>query len=45
MVRALRGLAGLDYEEFEDLVETVGRVADTWDDALKREFGREFGAR
>lgn len=37
-VRALRRLSGLDYEEFEDLLETVGRVADEWDDALKREF-------
>lgn len=39
-VRALRRLSGLDYEEFEDLLETVGRVADEWDDALRREFGR-----
>jgi hypothetical protein len=39
-VRALRRLSGLDYEEFEDLLDTVGRVADEWDDALKREFGR-----
>jgi hypothetical protein len=30
---------GLDYEEFEVLLETVGRVADEWDDTLKREFG------
>lgn len=37
-VRALRRLSGLDYEEFEDLLETVGRVADEWDDILKREF-------
>lgn len=37
-VRALRRLSGLDYEEFEDLLETVGRVADDWDDVLKREF-------
>lgn len=38
-VRALRRLSGLDYEEFEVLLETVGRVADEWDDVLKREFG------
>jgi hypothetical protein len=38
-VRALRRLSGLDYEEFEDLLDTVGKVADTWDDALKEEFG------
>lgn len=37
-VRALRRLSGLDYEEFEDLLDTVGRVADDWDDALKKEF-------
>jgi hypothetical protein len=40
VVRALRRLSGLDYEEFEDLLETVGKVADDWDDALKAEFGR-----
>lgn len=40
-VRALRRLSGLDYEEFEDLVDTVGRVADEWDGVLKREFGGE----
>ena len=37
-VRALRRLSCLDYEEFEDLLDTVGRVADEWDDVLKREF-------
>lgn len=37
-VRCLRRLSGLDYEEFEDLLDTVGRVADEWDDVLKREF-------
>lgn len=38
-VRALRRLSGLDYEEFEDLLDTVGKVADDWDDALRNEFG------
>jgi hypothetical protein len=38
-VRALRRLSGLDYEEFEDLLDTVGKVADTWDDQLREEFG------
>ncbi len=38
-VRALRRLSGLDYEEFEDLLDTVGKVADDWDGALKKEFG------
>ncbi len=37
-VRTLRRLSGLDYEEFEDLVTTVGKVADEWDDALAAEF-------
>ncbi|MEO6574502.1 MAG: YbjN domain-containing protein [Polyangiaceae bacterium] len=39
-VRALRRLSGLDYEEFEDLLDTVGKVADEWDDALQKEFGQ-----
>ena len=38
-VRALRRLSALDYEEFEDLLETVSSVADDWDDELKQEFG------
>ena len=38
-VRALRRLSGLDYEEFEDLLQTVSGVADEWDDELEREFG------
>jgi hypothetical protein len=38
-LRALRRLAGLDYNEFEDLVHTVASVADEWDDELIREFG------
>jgi Tir chaperone family protein CesT len=37
VVRALRRLSGLDYEEFEDLLETVGKVADDWDEALRAE--------
>jgi hypothetical protein len=40
VVRSLRRLSGLDYEEFEDLLDTVGRVADAWDDTLRAEFGR-----
>jgi hypothetical protein len=39
VVRALRRLSALDYEEFEDLLTTVGQVADRWDDSLIREFG------
>lgn len=39
-VRSLRRLSGLDYEEFEDLLDTVGKVADEWDDLLKKEFGQ-----
>ena len=43
VVRALRRLSGLDYEEFEDLLETVGKVADEWDDVLRAEFGQGQG--
>ncbi len=38
--RSLRRLSGLDYEEFEDILETVGKVADEWDDLLQKEFGQ-----
>ena len=38
--RALRRLSGLDYEEFEDLLDTVGKVADEWDGLLQKEFGQ-----
>ena len=34
--RALRRLSGLDYEEFEDLVDTVGVVAEGWTKALSQ---------
>lgn len=37
-LRALRGLEGLDYEEFVDILNTVAEVADEWDDKLKQEF-------
>jgi hypothetical protein len=40
VVRSLRRLSGLDYEEFEDLLETVGKVADEWDDVLRAEFAQ-----
>jgi hypothetical protein len=43
VVRSLRRLSGLDYEEFEDLLETVGKVADEWDDVLRAEFGQPVG--
>jgi Tir chaperone protein (CesT) family len=39
VLRALRRLSALDYEEFEDLLVTVGQVADHWDDRLISEFG------
>ena len=39
VVRCLRRLSALDYEEFEDILATVGEVADTWDDELIKEFG------
>ena len=34
VLRALRRLSALDYEEFEDLLATVGQVADHFDDRL-----------
>lgn len=39
VVRSLRRLSALDYEEFEDIVTTVGAVADHWDDVLIKQFG------
>jgi hypothetical protein len=39
VVRCLRRLSALDYEEFEDILATVGEVADRWDDELIEEFG------
>lgn len=39
VVRCLRRLSGLDYEEFEDILVTVGEVADRFDDELSAEFG------
>lgn len=39
VVRCLRRLSALDYEEFEDILATVGEVADRWDDELIKEYG------
>ncbi len=33
-LRVLRGLDGLDYEEFEDVVHSIANTADRWDDQL-----------
>lgn len=33
-LRILRGLEGLDYEEFEDLVSSIAETADRWDDKI-----------
>jgi Tir chaperone protein (CesT) family len=38
-LRALHSLDLLDYEEFCDLLDTVARVADEWDDKLRSQFG------
>ena len=38
-LRALRSLEALDFEEFVDMLDTVARVADEWDDKLKAQFG------
>jgi hypothetical protein len=37
-LRILRGLDGLDYEEFEDLVHSIATTADHWDDQLAAEL-------
>jgi hypothetical protein len=39
VVRCLRRLSALDYEEFEDILATVGEVADRWDDELQALHG------
>jgi len=39
VVRCLRRTSALDYEEFEDILATVGEVADRWDDELIRDHG------
>lgn len=38
-LRASRSIAGLDYEEFEDMLHSVATVADEWDDKLAAKFG------
>jgi hypothetical protein len=38
-LRILRRLEGLDYDEFEDLLQTIASVADEWDDKLRAQFG------
>ncbi len=38
-LRALRPLENLDWDEFVDLLDTIARVADEWDDKLKAQFG------
>lgn len=37
-LRASRSIAGLDYEEFEDMLHSVATVADEWDDKLASRF-------
>ena len=37
-LRAARMLDGLDYDEFEGLLDSVATVADEWDDQLRAEF-------
>jgi hypothetical protein len=41
-LRILRGLDGLDYDEFEDLLHTIATVSDEWDDKLAAD-GRPDG--
>ena len=37
-LRIFRGLEGMDYEEFEDIVHTIAKAADHWDDKLGAEL-------
>ena len=37
-LRIFRGLEGLGYEEFEDLVHSIASTADHWDDKLAAEL-------
>jgi len=37
-LRAMRSIAGLDYEEFEDMLHAIAAVADEWDDELLARF-------
>jgi hypothetical protein len=37
-LRILRGLDNLDYEEFEELVHSIAKTADSWDDKLRAEL-------
>jgi hypothetical protein len=37
-LRIYRGIEGLDYEEFEDMVHTIAHTADHWDDRLAKEL-------
>ncbi|MBI3098100.1 MAG: YbjN domain-containing protein [Planctomycetes bacterium] len=39
MVISLRSIEGLDYPEFVSLLQSVGRVADDYDDALRTDYG------
>jgi hypothetical protein len=38
-LRALRSLDCLDFDEFVDMLDTIARVADEWDDKLRAQFG------
>jgi hypothetical protein len=38
-LRALRSLDAFDFDEFVDMLDTIARVADEWDDKLKAQFG------
>jgi hypothetical protein len=37
-LRAVHSTAGLDYQEFEEMLHTVATVADEWDNRLIEEF-------
>jgi hypothetical protein len=37
-LRIFRGLPGLDYEEFEDILHSIAKSADHWDDTFASEL-------
>ena len=37
-LRAMRSLDAFDFDEFVDMLDTIARIADEWDDKLKSQF-------
>lgn len=41
-LRAQRSISGLNYDEFEEMLQTIAAVADEWDDRLLEQFSKTF---